>query len=79
MRSDSLRHRQHYQSFTTEFLVGVDEMPLSEGEIESRRTNAHEALKERGSVCWRCGRGFGNEFKKLKAHLEEEFGEWRRE
>jgi aprataxin len=79
MHSPSLRHRQHYQSFNTEFLAKVVDMPLSETEIEWRRNNAHEVLSERGSVCWRCGREFGSSWKKLKAHLEEEFEAWRRE
>jgi aprataxin len=78
MHSPCLKHRQHYQSFNTEFFVGIDEMPLSETEINWRRNNAHEALTARGSVCWRCGREFGSGFKKLNEHLEREFEEWRK-
>jgi aprataxin len=79
MHSECVRHRTHYQSFTTEFFCQIDEMPLSPEEIENRRDGAHDALKERPMKCWRCGRGFESQFKKLKEHLEEEFVAWRRE
>ncbi|KIW03694.1 uncharacterized protein PV09_05009 [Verruconis gallopava] len=79
MHSPCLRHRTHYQSFTTEFFARIEEMPLSAAEILTRRRGAHEALKERGSVCWRCGAQFGSSWKKLKEHLEVEFETWRRE
>lgn len=79
MHSECVRHRKHYQSFATEFLVRMGEFPLEEGEIRGRREGARECLNERGMRCWRCGREFGNKFKKLKEHLEEEFEAWRRE
>ena len=78
MYSECLRHRQHYQSFNTEFFCQIKDMPLDEGEVERVRHGARESLSERGMRCWRCGREFGNQFKKLKAHLEEEFEDWRR-
>ena len=79
MRSECLKHRQHYQSFNTEFLVTIEEMPLSSEEIEARRNGGGEMLSGRGMQCWRCGREFGVQMKKMKAHLEEEFEAWRKE
>ena len=73
--SDCLRHRKHYNSFATPFLVSLDEFPLSKEEMRRRRK---EKWLERDLVCWRCGKNFGNKFAKLKAHLEGEFEEWRK-
>ncbi|KAI4233838.1 MAG: hypothetical protein L6R40_006964 [Gallowayella cf. fulva] len=74
--SECMRHRKHYNSFATEFLVDVEEFPLSEGEVRRRR---RAGFLDDDLVCWRCGRGFGNKFAKLKYHLEAEFEEWRSE
>ncbi|KAL8859938.1 MAG: hypothetical protein Q9178_003486 [Gyalolechia marmorata] len=74
--SECMRHRKHYNSFATEFLVDVEEFPLAPQEVK-RRLKAgflHDDL-----VCWRCGRNFGNKFAKLKKHLEKEFEEWKTE
>ncbi|KAL8662977.1 MAG: hypothetical protein Q9168_008173 [Polycauliona sp. 1 TL-2023] len=72
--SDCMRHRKHYNSFATEFLVDVDEFPLSEREAKRRRK---AGFLDDDLVCWRCGRNFGNKFAKLKHHLEGEFEEWK--
>lgn len=77
MHSDALRHRKHYNSFATPFLVPLDDFPL--GDDDPRRRTREEAYLRRDLRCWRCGRDFGNRFKELKAHLETEFEEWRRE
>ncbi|KAL9042933.1 MAG: hypothetical protein Q9214_003642 [Letrouitia sp. 1 TL-2023] len=74
--SDCLRHRKHYNSFATPFLANLSDFPMSEEEMRRRR---HERYLERDFVCWRCGRDFGNKFVKLKAHLVEEFEEWKTE
>lgn len=77
MRSPALKHRKHYNSFATGFFVPLEAFPLA-ADDERRRTG--EAGFLRGDFeCWRCGRGFGNRFAELKAHLEVEFEEWRRE
>ena len=73
--SECLRHRKHYNSFATPFLVDVEEFPLTEEEMRRRRK---ERFLERELVCWRCGRGFGNKFGRLKEHLGEEFEAWKR-
>lgn len=36
-----------------------------------------ESLIKGDMKCWRCEKGFGNKFKLLKEHLEEEYEEWR--
>ncbi|KAL8731371.1 MAG: hypothetical protein Q9166_003463 [cf. Caloplaca sp. 2 TL-2023] len=74
--SECMRHRKHYNSFATPFLVDVEEFPLSEGEVKRRRK---AGFLEDDLVCWRCGKNFGNKFAKLKHHLEGEFEEWKKE
>lgn len=77
MHSPSLKHRKHYNSFTTPFLVSLDDFPLAAD--DPRRRTKEEAYLHWDLRCWRCGRNFGNKFKELKAHLELEFDEWKRE
>jgi len=75
MHSPFLRHRKHYNSFTTSFFTELDEFPLTEEEQYSKRQDWHL----RDMICWRCGMNFGNRFKALKEHLEQEFEVWRAE
>lgn len=75
MLSPWMKHKKHYLSFTTSFLVGLDEFPLEEGSERFKPGDwPNWEMK-----CWRCGKGFGNKFKKLKGHLEEEFEAWKKE
>jgi aprataxin len=77
MMSECMRHRKHYQSFNTPFLIDVADFPLA---VEDpRRHPGHAAYFEKDLQCWRCGKSFGNQFKKLKEHLAEEFEEWKKE
>ncbi|KAI9663431.1 MAG: aprataxin-like protein [Trizodia sp. TS-e1964] len=77
MVSECVRKRSHYNSFTTPFLVDVEEFPLAMG--DPRRGAAAKEYLHRELVCWRCKRGFGNRFKKFKEHLQLELEEWKRE
>ncbi|PHH72752.1 hypothetical protein CDD80_4275 [Ophiocordyceps camponoti-rufipedis] len=72
MHSPALRHRKHYNSFTTPFFVRLDEFPEAAAQQAVRGRRLRDEL-----VCWRCGRAFGDRFAGLKAHLEDEFGVWR--
>lgn len=75
--SECMRHGKHYNSFNTGFFVGLEELPLDKGDVRWRKDRGgglREDLK-----CWRCGRGFGNGFARLKRHLEEEFEGWKKE
>lgn len=84
--SPSMKNAKHYNSFTTPFLVRLDEFPLAEDDARlvtgwndgKASANADQHLKG-DLVCWRCGRGFKRKFAELKKHLEEEFEEWKRE
>lgn len=71
--NECMRHRKHYNSFATPFLVDVEDFPLG---TEDMMRRAKEKWLDRDLVCWRCGRNFGNKFKALKQHLEGEFEEW---
>ena len=75
--SECMKHRKHYNSFATPFLVPLEDFPLADRDV--RRHPGKEGYLEEDLRCWRCGKGFGNSFKKLKSHLEEEFGAWKRE
>ncbi|KAI9716335.1 MAG: hypothetical protein M1812_005400 [Candelaria pacifica] len=75
--SESMRHRKHYNSFNTGFLVPVEEFPLAEN--DPRRHPGREGYLHEDMTCWRCGKNFKNRFKSLKGHLEEEFEAWKRE
>lgn len=77
MHSPAMKHRKHYNSFNTPFLVDVADFPL--GEDDPRRIPKDEGYMRRDLVCWRCGKNFGNRFKELKDHLDKEFDEWKRE
>ncbi|KAL8641883.1 MAG: hypothetical protein Q9226_008574 [Calogaya cf. arnoldii] len=74
--SECMRHRRHYNSFATDFLVDVDAFPLTAADVKRRRK---AGLLNDDLKCWRCGRNFGNKFAKLKHHLEGEFEEWKAE
>lgn len=77
MHSECLKHRKHYNSFNTPFLVDVADFPLARD--DPRRHPGREGYLDRSLKCWRCGKEFGNKFKALKEHLEVEFEEWKRE
>lgn len=74
--SECMRHRKHYNSFATEFLVPMEDFPLAEE--DKRRQPGREGYLERDLKCWRCGREFGRRFRELKGHLEEELETWKR-
>ena len=75
--SECMRHRKHYNSFSTPFLVDVEDFPL--GERDDRRHPGRAGFLKWDLKCWRCGKNFGNKFARLKEHLEDEFVEWRKE
>ncbi|KAF4848977.1 Aprataxin-like protein [Colletotrichum siamense] len=74
MYSDCLKHRKHYNSFNTPFLIDVADFPLP----PDHPGRAGDLLK-RDFTCWRCGQNFGNQFARLKEHLAVEFAEWKKE
>ncbi|KAI0120170.1 HIT domain-containing protein [Nemania sp. FL0031] len=75
MLSECMRHRKHYQSFNTPFLIDIADFPLADDDPR-RHSGPHFDANMR---CWRCGKDFGNQFKKLKEHLAIEFEEWKKE
>lgn len=73
--SEAMRHRKHYNSFNTPFLIDVDDFPLAEDDV--RRHPTREGYLGNDLTCWRCGKDFGHKFAKLKEHLAEEFEKWK--
>lgn len=74
--SQRMKHRKHYNSFATPFLVRLEEFPLARD--DPRRRPDRGGWLSRDLTCWRCGRNFKTRFEKLKVHLEKEFEEWKR-
>ncbi|KAE8388655.1 aprataxin-like protein [Aspergillus alliaceus] len=74
--SDRLKHKKHYNSFSTPFFVPIDDFPLAQDDV--RRHPTREGYLRRDYICWRCGKDFGNKFSELKVHLEKEFDDWKR-
>ena len=74
MVSEPMKKRNHYLSFTTDFLVGLEHFPLAKDDYRRAYTHFPEEM-----LCWRCGQNFGNKMSKLKEHLEMEKESWIRE
>lgn len=74
MMSECMKKTNHYLSFTTDFLVSLDQFPL---DMEDHRR--HYGRFPEDMLCWRCGRNFGRKMARLKEHLEVEFEEWKKE
>ncbi|EED12890.1 conserved hypothetical protein [Talaromyces stipitatus ATCC 10500] len=74
--SDRLKHRKHYNSFSTPFFIDIKDFPLAADDV--RRHPTREGYLNRDFLCWRCSRNFGNKFQQLKQHLEEEYEEWKK-
>ena len=75
--SECLRHRKHYNSFATPFFIDTEDFPLSPEDV--RRHPGREGYLHSDMKCWRCGKNYGNKFKALKDHLEQEFEDWKKE
>ncbi|KAJ5894060.1 Aprataxin-like protein [Penicillium taxi] len=74
--SERLKHRKHYNSFATKFFIPIEDFPLAKDDV--RRNPGKEGYLKQDFVCWRCGKGFGNKFVELKAHLEQEYNDWKK-
>ncbi|KAF8534049.1 HIT-like domain-containing protein [Trichophaea hybrida] len=72
--SERLKTGKHYNSFNTPFFVDLEDLPLPEE--DERRGPGMEFIKS-DLICWRCGMNYGNRYKQLSEHLEEEFEEWK--
>ncbi|CBX96539.1 hypothetical protein LEMA_P108040.1 [Plenodomus lingam JN3] len=74
MHSPWLKHKKHYLSFNSSFLVQIKEFPLPEGSERFHPGN----WPSWNMKCWRCGEDFRNKFTALKVHLDDEFEDWRK-
>jgi aprataxin len=74
MVSDPMKRRNHYLSFTTDFLVGLEHFPLAKDDYRRAYHHFPEDM-----LCWRCGQNFGNKMTELKKHLNMEKQGWIRE
>ena len=74
LQGEYMKKSNHYQSFTTDFLIPMGDYPL--GEEDHRRRYRHFPDD---MYCWRCGKNFKNKMAQLKNHLAEEFEKWKSE
>ncbi|ROT40850.1 HIT-like protein [Sodiomyces alkalinus F11] len=77
MHSNCVKHRKHYNSFNTPFLIDVEDFPLAGN--DPRLHPGREGYLKKDFICWRCKKNFKNQFQQLKAHLDVEFEEWKKE
>ncbi|EPQ62540.1 Bgt-4571 [Blumeria graminis f. sp. tritici] len=75
--SKCLKHRKHYNSFSTDFFIPISDFPL--GSDDPRRHPEREGYLNSDLKCWRCGKMFGKKFTELKRHLAEEYENWMRQ
>lgn len=73
--SKCLRHKKHYNSFNTPFLVSLDSFPLDPD--DPRWHPGKQGYLESDLICWRCGNNYRKAFGAFKRHLDEEFSEWK--
>lgn len=74
--NECMKHRKHYNSFATPFLIDVEDFPLAEDDV--RRHPGRQGYLDSDLKCWRCGKNFGAKFAALKQHLAQEFEEWKK-
>ncbi|SCV05848.1 LANO_0H16512g1_1 [Lachancea nothofagi CBS 11611] len=70
--SDRLKNKKHFNSFTTEFFVKWEELPLVSVDTKHMENNV---IKKSDLVCPYCSENFKNRFSQLKLHLDHEFRE----
>jgi aprataxin len=75
MHSPCMKHKKHYLSFNSSFLVSIDDFPLEKGSERYHPGN----WPNWDMRCWRCEQSFGNKFAPLKRHIEDEFEQWKKE
>ena len=75
--SERLKHRKHYNSFSTPFFIALEEFPLNEDDVRRDPVGQHYLRSD--FICWRCDKNFGDRFTELKAHLAEEFEKWKQD
>lgn len=71
LNSDRLKNKKHYNSFTTDFFVNWDKLPLDQ--VPDPKATEEQYLKNHDLICQYCGQNFSNKFAKLRQHLTQEF------
>lgn len=71
LNSCKLKNKKHYNSFTTNFWIEWDKLPLDE--IPNSREAEQNYLKNHELISIYNGKSFGNKFSMLKQHLSREF------
>lgn len=66
-KSDRMKHKKHYLSFNSNFLLNIDQLPKIVDKRES------ESLLKGNMHCCYCDVNYKNKFAELKRHLDVEF------
>ena len=74
LNSECMKKHSHYMSFTTDFMIGMDEYPLAEDDHRRCYKKFPDDMH-----CWKCGKNFRNKMAQLKRHLADEFEQWKRQ
>lgn len=69
--SHRLKNKKHYNSFTTQFFINWDELPLNS--IPDKTFSEKQLIKQSDLKCSYCGKNFSNKFAQLRDHLQYEF------
>lgn len=77
MMGSGMKKSSHYQSFNTPFFVKLDDFPIDIADPRRDPDAGFFDEIDKNLVCCRCGQDFGNKITALKAHLEQEFEEWK--
>lgn len=73
--SERLKHKQHYNSFTTKFFVNFEDLPLRDGDERLDADTMEKVKKTSDQICVYCGKNYKNKFAELKKHLTQEFND----
>jgi len=66
-----MKLRKHYNSFTTNFLIPVRDLPFSRDDPRKQLTHGKACIRE-DLKCWKCKRNFKASMIGLKEHLKAE-------
>jgi aprataxin len=71
------KHAERYNSFYSPFFVPLEDFPLAAN--DPRRWPERQGYTKQELECWKCKGKFGNDFEKLKKHLDVELENFKRE
>lgn len=71
LNSDKMKRKHHYNSFTTNFFVNFNELPLNQNDSRLNPKEMENHCSKDDLICAFCKQNFTNQFAQLKRHLKE--------